>query len=249
MKKDVKELLISNVKRYFGDIELPVVFYYTDSVSDNEIADTRHPDRCLIANLNSVREGKTFVYSARSAGCPGGMRYTGFTQKLRSDFNYFLSCGIPGKVTGERYKKTPELVREYLKNTPAFTAPAKYLVFKRWDALEEKDDPAAAIFFATPDVLSGLFTLANYDSADLNAVIAPMGSGCSSIIAHPLREAQNDRPRCVLGMFDVSARTYVPENTLTFTVPIKRLETMLQNMSESFFITESWKAVNARINK
>lgn len=29
------------------------------------------------------------------------------------NFEYFLSCGIPGKLEGERYKKTPELVRSW----------------------------------------------------------------------------------------------------------------------------------------
>jgi len=28
-------------------------------------------------------------------------------------FEYFLSCGIPGKLEGERYKKSPELVKEF----------------------------------------------------------------------------------------------------------------------------------------
>jgi hypothetical protein len=138
-------------------------------------------------------------------------------------------------------------VKKYIQNNPPFKAPAKYLVFKRWDKLVESDDPLAAIFFATPDVMSGLFTLANYDSSDPNGVIAPMGSGCSSIISYPLVESRSDRPRCVLGMFDVSARPCVPDNTLTFTIPVKRFEVMLGNIDESFLITESWKAVKERI--
>jgi len=28
---------------------------------------------------------------------------------------YFLSCGLPGTVEGERYKKSPELVRAWSK--------------------------------------------------------------------------------------------------------------------------------------
>jgi len=179
----------------------------------------------------------------------GGKRYTGYSQKLRPNFEYFLSCGIPGEIEGERYKKSSELVKEYLKNNPPFEAPAKYLVFKRWDNLEDRDEPLAVIFFATPDILSGLFTLANYDYANPNGVMSPMGSGCSSIIAYPLVESKQLNPRCVLGMFDVSARPFVTENTLTFTIPMKRTEEMLRNMDDSFLITGSWKAVRGRINK
>ena len=248
MQKGLKELFLMKWNKYFGKAELPIAYYYIDTLSDNETMNTQNHNRCIIGNLNAAREGHTFVFSAESPGCMGGKRYTGYSQKLRPNFEYFLSCGFPDKIEGERYKKSPDLVKEYLKNNPSFEAPAKYLIFKRWDKLEDRDEPLAVIFFATPDVLSGLFTLANYDSANPNGVIVPMGSGCSSIIAYPLVEAKQSQPRCVLGMFDVSARPYVPENTLTFTIPMKRIEEMLLNMDESFLITESWKAVRDRIN-
>ncbi len=35
-------------------------------------------------------------------------------------------------------------------------------MFKRWDKLEESDDPAVAVFFAEPDVLPGLLAPANH---------------------------------------------------------------------------------------
>ena len=57
------------------------------------------------------------------------------------DFEYFLFCGIPGKLEGERYKKSPEIVREMMQRYPVFDAPARYALFKRWDKLDEADDP------------------------------------------------------------------------------------------------------------
>jgi hypothetical protein len=50
------------------------------------------------------------------------------------------------------------------------------------------DDPEVVIFFAQPDVLSGLFTLANYDEADPNGVFAPFAAGCGSIVHYPYLE-------------------------------------------------------------
>ena len=120
-------------------------------------------------------------------------------------------------------------------------------MFKRFDKLAEGEEPVAVIFFATADVLSGLFTLANYDQEDSHGVRAPMGAGCSSIIYYPLVESRSDSPRCVLGMFDVSARPCVPANMLTFTTPMKRFRQMVANMDESFLITESWKMVRDRL--
>ena len=247
MQKQLQETFLEKWATYFPGAELPIIYYYTDTLAGEEIADSSNGHRCLIGNLARVRKGHSYVYSARNAKCPGGKRYSGFSQEIQPDFEHFLSCGIPGKLEGERYKKSPEVVREYIKNLPPFKAPGKYLVFKRWDKVGEADDPLAVIFFATADVLSGLFTLANFDSSSPDGVIAPMGSGCASIIKYPLVEAGSAKPRCVLGMFDVSARPYVPENTLTFAVPLKRFEEMADNMDESFLITSSWYTVKSRI--
>jgi len=102
------------------------------------------------------------------------------------------------------------------------------------------------VFFAIPDVLAGLFTLANYDLATTQGVITPMGSGCSAVVAYPLEETTREQ-RCVLGMFDVSARPSVQPGVLTFAVPMQRLLAMLDNMDKSFLITSSWRAVRDRL--
>jgi hypothetical protein len=122
-------------------------------------------------------------------------------------------------------------------------------VFKRWDDLEAQDEPAVVIFFSPADVLAGLFTLANFDEVDPQGVIAPFGSGCSSIVYHPYQELDSDRPRAVLGMFDVSARPCVEPDVLTFAVPWPKFVRMVGQMDESFLITGSWGRVRARIRK
>jgi uncharacterized protein (DUF169 family) len=248
MDEQLKNAFLNKWQQYFDEAPLPIAFFYVDPASEEDSRDSQNEHRCLICNLKRVREGHSFVYSSQSPGCLGGKRYAGFAQTLRPNFEYFLSCGIPGKLEGERYKQSPELVREYLKSNPPFEAPAKYLVFKRWDKLGAQNEPAAVIFFATADVLSGLFTLANFDRSDTFGVISPMGSGCSAIIAQALAESKADQPRCILGMFDVSARPCVPADTLTFTIPIRRFVQMVQNMDDSFLQTKTWNAVRERIS-
>ena len=164
------------------------------------------------------------------------------------NFEYFLSCGIPGKLEGEKYKKTPEIVKKAMLNMPEFKAPSKYIVFKRWDNLTESDNPEVVIFYATPDVLSGLFTLANFDEIEQNGVFTPFGAGCGTIVQYPYLEKDSERPRCVIGMFDVSARPYVPEENLTFSAPINKFIKMINNMDESFLTTNSWSKVKKRIS-
>jgi uncharacterized protein (DUF169 family) len=234
-------------RKYFNDAEFPVTFYYTDEEGHADLAKPGSVPRCVIGAVSKVREGKSFCFDAESIGCFGGRRYLGFAAVIMDDFEYFLSCGIPGKLRGERYKKSPELVRETMKYAPAFKAPARFVVFKRWDKLEELDNPEVVIFFAQPDVLSGLFTLSNFDEAEPNGVFAPFGSGCSSIVQYPYIEKQSSHPRAVIGMFDPSARPFVPGNALTFSVPMNKFYRMIENMEESFLITDTWKRVQKRI--
>ncbi len=248
MKPGLKQKFMDQWRKYFLDAELPIAFYYTDNAGDAELFRTGEEGlHCLIGDLNAIRQGKVLCFDTKSVACFGGKRYLGFSQNLMPNFEYFLSCGIPGKLEGERYKKTPELVRELLQSIPTFTAPAKYIVFKRWDGLDGADEPQVVIFFAPPDVLSGLFTLANFDDPTNEAVFCPMGAGCGTIVQYPLRESQSERPRAVLGMFDVSARPSVNPSALTFSLPIEKFERMVDNMDESFLITGSWEKVRNRM--
>jgi isocitrate dehydrogenase kinase/phosphatase len=48
-------------------------------------------------------------------------------------------------------------------------------------------------------------------------------------------------------MFDVPPRRFIPENTLSFSVSMRKFERMVRNMEESFLTTKSWKAIQKRI--
>jgi uncharacterized protein (DUF169 family) len=247
MNTEIKDKFIKLWRKYFNNAELPITFYYSNK-TQAELVKPGSVARCVIGALVKVRNGRSFSFNADSIGCFGGRRYLGFTESIMPDFEYFLSCGIPGKMKGERYKKSPELVKEIMKNWPNFKAPKPFVIFKRWDNLDEEDSPEVVIFFAQPDVLSGLFTLANFDEFQPEGVIAPMGSGCSSIVAYPYLEKGSLHPRAVIGMFDPSARTYVPRDVLSFSVPMAKFIMMIENMEESFLITDTWKTLRKRIS-
>ena len=244
----LKEKFLTLWKKYFNNAELPITFYYTNEAGRAEKVKPGSVARCVIGALEKVRDGQSLAFDVDAIGCPGGKKYLGFTDTLMPDFNCFLSCGIPGKLEGERYKKTPEMVQEFMeKHMPAMKAAGKYIVFKRWDKLDEADSPEVVVFFAEADVLSGLFTLASFDEAAQNMAIAPFGSGCASIVLYPYLEKDSDSPRGVIGMFDVSARPFVPQDTLAFSAPMNKFSRMVDNMEESFLITPSWAAVRKRI--
>jgi uncharacterized protein (DUF169 family) len=243
----VKDDFLTLWKKYFNGAELPLTFYYTDESGRGEAVTRDSVPRCFIGALAKVRQGQSLAFEKESVGCAGGRRYLGFAPDLMPNFEYFLSCGIPGQMEGERYKKSPELVKENMKEWPVFRAAGRYIVFKRWDNLEETDNPEVVIFFTEPDVLSGLFTLASFDEAGQNIAFTPFGSGCSTIVQYPYLELNVPNPRAIIGMFDVSARPFVPRNVLTFAAPISKFTRMVANMEESFLITDSWAKVQKRI--
>jgi uncharacterized protein (DUF169 family) len=243
-----KERFLRFWKTYFNNAEFPITFYHTDEAGHANLVKPNSVPNCIIAALSKVRKGSSLCFDINSVGCAGGKRYLGFTDKIMPNFEYFLSCGIPNKLEGERYKKTPELVKAVMKQSPAFKAPGRFIVFKRWDMLEKSDKPEVVIFFAVPDVLSGLFTLANFDEAEQNGIFAPFGSGCSTIVQYPYLEKHSEHPRGVIGMFDVSARPFVPKDVLTFSVPINKFLMMVDTMEESFLVTGSWTKIRKRIS-
>jgi len=50
-------------------------------------------------------------------------------------------------------------------------------------------------------------------------------------------------------MFDVSARPFVPVNTLSFAIPMNKFTCMVNNMDESFLQTGSWEKVKSRLGR
>ncbi len=248
MDMEFKKTFQEKWKTYFNGAELPFTFYYTDQEGAGEMVPIPSDHQCIIGVLQKVRNGTSLCFNADAVGCGGGKRYLGFTQEMRPGFEYFLSYGIEGQMEGERYKKTPEIVKEVMEKAPYFEAPGRFIVFKRWDKLDNKDQPDVVIFFAKPDVLSGLFTLANFEEVEPDGgVFAPFSAGCGSIVQYPYLEKNKDHQRGVVGMFDVSARPFVPKDALSFAVTMNTFRRMVGNMDESFLITPSWAKVKKRI--
>jgi hypothetical protein len=233
----------------FPDTDLPITFEITGETKGATRVPAPDGWRCLVCDLFKVRRGASRYFDEASVSCSGGKIYAGFTKTRSPEFRYFLSYGKEGLVRGERYKKTPEIVDETIKGAKSLPSEGKGLLFRRWDNLGEDDNPEVVIFFARPEVFSGLFTLANFDRSDPDGVVCPFGSGCSSIIHYPWLEQQKEDPKSVLGMFDPSARKCVAADILTFAVPMKKFSTMITDMEESFLITDTWETVKKKIRQ
>lgn len=240
METTLKDQFIEKWANYFGpNAELPFCFFYSnEQIQEKEIIPKTWV--CLMGQLARVRKGESLSFSSESIGCGGGRTYCGFADP-RPNLADFLSTGE------ERYLKSEEIAKKAIQQFPLYKAPKKYITFKRWDKLEITDKPDVVIFFATPNVLSGLFTLSNFDQSDPFTTVTPFASGCGTIITYPYQERNKENPRAFIGMFDPSARPFVPDNSLSFAVPMKKFETMVTNMDESFLSTPTWQKVKKRI--
>lgn len=228
---------IANYQEAFGQhAELPIAFWYSDRME----ASTEKVTGCLFKCMKQVRDGKTVSLSNETITCGGGKFYTGFTE---------MPERVPGFVSlKEKYKKTPEMVVDFVNELQIPRTDKAYLHFARIDKIPSFDEVEGVLFLPTPDILSGLATWASFDNNALDAVAAPFGSGCCSVITQTIIENRKQGKRTFLGFFDPSVRPYFEADLLSFTIPMSRFKEMYHTMREScLFDTHAWGKIKERI--
>ena len=233
---------------------------------------------CIMWLAAAAAKGRPAVCDAKSFGCFGGGVGMGFGDQYRNfpggeeGFCRFLSSGIEGWAEGpavaekikpfmraesydnflhgERYVKTPEDVKRFVKQIPIMQIPKRFVVFRPLaDVDAEKELPQTVIFLADPDELSALVVLANYGRGSNENVIIPYGAGCWMIGIFPYREAKADRPRAVVGLIDLSARVAIRkqlgDNLLSFAMPFSLFREMEADVEGSFLQRHTWQELLA----
>ena len=229
---------IEKYRQAFGEkAPLPIAFGY----SDTPVSEIRSVPKCLVGSISSVRHGNSLTLSAENVICGGGGLYTAFTE---------MPERVPIFVSEvEHYKKTKEMVVDYVRGLNIELTQKPYLNFVRIDNLNEWSDAQALLFFATPDMLAGLCSWAFYDNNSADAVVTQFSSGCASIVTRAISANKSGGRSCFIGMLAPSARPLIPENELTFTIPMCRLMEMLDTMDDSSLYQKAFSALRRRINK
>lgn len=228
------------LKRYreaFGEaVPYPIAFGY----SDIPAVEGKKVPRCMIGAIRRVCEGEPLTLCAENVLCGGGSLYTAFAP---------MQERIPGFVSEtEHYKRTKEQVKAYIDRLDIRLTEKPYLNFIRMDKLDDLDSVEGILFFATPDMLSGLCAWAFFDNDADDAVCTRFASGCCSIVTFAVQENRRGGRSCFLGMLDPSARPLVPSNELTFTVPMGRFREMVQTMEHSALFQKACSIVRKRMN-
>ena len=242
----IKERFLEASEKHFPGSELPIACYYSNEINNVKFPNAPKPNSkgftCIFSQIAPVRKGRARAFNKENLGCFGSFLPFGFDTEVTEDVKNYI-CNV------ERVKKSYDHVDSMYKHRPPKLAKAKYLVFKRWDKLDEQDDPQVVFFFGTPDLIAGLHALANFDSMTPYDVIAPFGTGCDSIVGFPMHELESEQPKAVLGALDPSVRIRFKPYILTFSAPWPKFLSMLENMDESFLATDSWSKLKSRFSR
>ena len=235
---DIKEFLLNYRQAFGSKALLPLLFGY----SDKPIANTEKIGGCFFKGLQAARDGQPVSLSADVIGCGGGKLYTGFSD---------IPERVPGFVSlKEKYKKTPEMVVDYINGLGMNRAEKPYLNFIRIDKAESFEGIEGIFFYATPDMLSGLCGWAFFDINEPDAVVSRFGSGCSTVVSMTVVENARQGHRCFIGLLEPSVRPWVGKDELSFTIPFSRFTQMMETMKDCFlFDSHAWQKMKARLEE
>ncbi|ACS81601.1 DUF169 domain-containing protein [Maridesulfovibrio salexigens] len=207
---------------------------------------------CVIGNIWLARKKRGAAYiSAEEYGCPGGVYYCSMMKPHLRFIEHYVSTGFEGTpLHGERYMSNPDAMREFMLKVNPRKAPAKYCIFKPLSQFSDAEKPEFVIFFARPEILTGLFTQTVFTTGDMECVVSPFGAGCTNILGWPLYYKEQGLEKAVLGGMDPSARKFMKTDELTFTVPLGLYEKMLAALPDSMFNHETdWKSVRKKVDR
>jgi hypothetical protein len=220
----------------------PVIALYDGAAEEDFAPVIRVRGRaCCFAYYPRWVKGETLAipkgrgsFTDLDAGCPGAQAAFGFTRQYPPFMAHFLTDG-EGAPMGEGLKAEPRLAQEFLDRSRP-VKPASDVVLlgplraDRWEKVR------TVTFFADPDRLSALMTLAAFWTSDPDAVYAPFSSGCGLM----WRELAN-RPekKAIIGCTDIAMRRYLPPEILCLTVPAAHFEKMVR-FPDGCFLTKDW---------
>lgn len=236
----------------------PIAVILTDRRPEGALQFKKGRWGCVASTLLAVAKGRTAVFDRQTFGCPGGGTGLGFGDQYEQcglAIDALLSTGdaeIAAQMQrstrmgeGERFFKTPELVRAWLGAMPITDVPAEFVVLKPFEQVTAEDEPALVVFLVNADQLSALVVMSDYARGSSESVVARFGGACQSILLG-YAEAQRDEPRGIIGFFDIAQRSHVSRETLSFTAPWALYREMEANVAGSFLEMEDWRELQER---
>ncbi len=227
--------LVKESLRKFSEVlsfNYPAVgWYFSSEEIENSFIFTKDKWVCMFMYLKMMmKKGKRIRFSDDyGRACDGPAEYFGFVE-LKDDGGVFLA-------ETERIYKTLEISKAYTRETASFIHPpkGKYLYMEKLENIDtNKEIEVVNIFPANPANLLKSATLSSYDRITNDNTLTPNCSACQCIFTIPYNEKFKDNPKSVIGLFDVVARNFIPEDMLAFSMTSNRFVEMANNIEGSF---------------
>lgn len=242
----------SNLAKELNGKFNPIVLIKTDEEPKNAIGPKSREGNCIMPFIAQVIvNGKTAVFSRNKCTCAGAFTGFGFgsgytLQEYGLDiYNPFLSLGLKVAKDKEAYKKfvksTPERIRpmfeggeriydsyercnNFLTNENyIYDNDEEFVVFKPLSEVIEGESPSNVIFTVNRLEFSALNHLFGAISNELNYCMTPQASACQAIGNQVFYQAEQDKPKAVLGLLDIASiqhiKRWIPDDYITYSIP------------------------------
>ena len=232
MKAEILRKHTVHFEKHFPSVFPAMGWYFSTTQVNDSVTFESDTWECMFTRLDSVISGRPLCFSKEASGCSGASCYLGFKDPNEKS-GYFLA-------EKEKFKEKAEYGIEFYKTIKAETPLKKYLILQKLEDIPHGIEVEVINLWVSPLVLSGLITLSNFDSASNDNVSIPFASGCQSMWTLPYKEKFKDKPKSIIGAMDPAMRTYIPDDTLLFSVPPERYITLAKNITNSFAGGQNW---------
>lgn len=228
----------------------PVACFFSETRPEGAAGFKKKGNGCIMPLILAAGSGKTVAFDKETTGWPCSAFYLGYEDWIFPGVERFLANGPVSGRECERFVSTAELAEAYLRALRFEMRTSGAIVFKPVEALGEGESPETVIFFANADQLSALVYLLYYDApGEDDRVIGRFASACASAVALPLQYARKGEKKAVWGLHDISARSRLPKDLMTFTVPLSLFLDMGRHIDGSFLTTGAWRKIADRIDR
>ena len=251
MKSELSEMLRLEME--------PVGIFFANTSISCEHSPSTETRNCVVPLLMACAAGKIICLDEENCNCPGG--YTGCCfgdgfSRLNPQIHYMLAQGLgdsapegapEAMVYGERFFCDEKLAMKWRESLPYSQRALPRIVFapeSRWD---ETGEPDLVLVFADADRISAIVTMLGSHNGEAVNTIVPYGAACHSIL-FAAWQLDREKPKAVMGLFDISQRRTALRDLLTMTMPYPMWHEMGEDLEISALTTGAWHEIEKRLS-
>ena len=245
-------MTVTNIAKSFSealklDKYKPCGVFFSDDMPADALELKKKGSGCIVPLILKASTGVPLVIAESSTGWPCSAFYLGFQDTIFEGIEYFLSNKDDFFRPCERFIQNPALAKAFVDNVNAVKPDKKNVIVKPLEDFQPGEEPESVLFFVNADQLSALVFLSHFGAPGrMDRVLSPFASACMALVTLPLKLARSNEEKAVIGMFDISVRTRMPHDLLSFAMPYAFLKKLAAILPESFVLTENWQLIKAR---